>query len=723
MAYSTYLGGTNFDFSDIFNSGGLAIDGNGNVFIAGYTESADFPLTSGAFDTSYNEGGDIFITKINPAGTELIYSTYLGGTVEDDTVGITVDASGNAYVCGVTFSSDFPTTPGAYIGKDYGTFVVKLSPTGSSLLYSAILGGSGGGISVDTIGNAYITGYTYSSDFPTTPDAYDTSYNGNYDAFVTKINPTGTALLYSTFLGGASEIDIGFGIAVDVSGNAYITGYTYSSDFPTTLGAFDTSYNGGPDVFVTKINPTGTELIYSTYLGGSGLDYGFGIAVDSNGNAYVTGFCFVREFPTTPDAYNTETNGRYDVIITKINPTGAELVYSTYLGGGDDDFGLGIAIDGGRNAYVAGYTQSNDFPSTPYAFDPSFNNGGGDAFVTKINSTGTKLIYSTYLGGGPEDQGREIAVDESGNAYVMGVTYSSDFPTSSGAYDTSYNENGDVFITKFLFPTFTLNISTATEGTTDPAPGTYTYDEGTDAVITAMPDTGYRFISWTGDVPSGHENDNPVAITMDGDKSITANFIRQYTLTIAAGAGGTTNPAPGSHPCDSGDQVSITAVPYSGYQFSGWSGDVSGTSNPITINMNEDKSVQANFALIPSGGDEDGGDKGGGGCFIASAAYGSPLHPNVEVLRNFRDRYLMTNRLGQEFVNLYYKYSPFFSAIIAKQKILKIAVQINLMPLVILSCSMVHFGSVFTVFMLMLIFLLPICLVRSYPKYLLRHRL
>jgi len=275
---------------------------------------------------------------------------------------------------------------------------------------------------------------------------------------------------------------------------------------------------------------------------------------------------------------------------------------------------------------------------------------------------------------------------------------------------------------------YSLTISLEAGGTTDPAPGTFKYDTGTEVTITAVPNTNYRFSEWSGDVPSGQENDNPLSITIDSDKSITANFLKQYTLTISAGTGGTTDPSPGSYIYDTGASISVKALPNSGYQFSSWSGDASGTNNSITLTMDSNKSITANFSPIDTGGDSegsvDGGDEGGGGgCFIATAAYGSSLHSHVDILRNFRDKYLMTNRLGREFVDLYYRYSPSFAAIITKHEILKIATQINLVPLVILSYSMIYFGPAFTIYMLMFIFLLPIFLVQYYSKYLLIHRL
>lgn len=387
----------------------------------------------------------------------LVYSTYLGGSSFDTGIGIAVDTSGNAYVIGRTSSADFPTTPGAFqvtsVGGD--AFITKLNPEGSALVYSTYLGGNipvqfsdidtGFAIAIDTSGNAYVTGVAFSDDFPTTPGAFQTTSKGDADAFVTKLNPAGSALVYSTYLSG-SDFDEGIGITVDTSDNAYVIGATVSTDFPITLGAFQTSSRGGADAFITKINPAGNALVYSTYLGGSDTDQGFGIAVDTAANAYVTGWTISADFPTTPGAFQTSFKAT-NAFVTKLNPTGSALIYSTYLGGSSGDVGRGIAVDTSGNAYVTGAAGSIDFPITPDAVQTSLL-GTTDAFVTKLNPAGSALIYSTYLGGSNFDQGIGIAVDSSSNVYVTGVADSMDFPTTPEAFQTSLQGVENAFIAK-----------------------------------------------------------------------------------------------------------------------------------------------------------------------------------------------------------------------------------------------------------------------------------
>ncbi len=322
-----------------------------------------------------------------------------------------------------------------------------------ALFYSTYLGGSvrdgGQGIAVDSAGNAYVTGLTNSPDFPTATGAFQSALAGGFDAFVTKINPVGSApLVYSTYLGGSGD-DYGLGIAVDAAGNASLTGFTNSTNFPTTLSAFQTTPGGSADAFVTKLNSSGSALIYSTYLGGSGDDAGQGIALDSLGSAYVTGFTSSTNFPHSVAAFQTKLAGSFDAFVTKLNLAGsAPLVYSTYLGGSSDDRGFGVAVDSSGNAYVTGYTTSTDFPTTPGAFQTTYA-GGADVFVTKLNPAGsTPLLYSTYLGDSGQDIGQAIAVNASGNAFVTGKT-SGSFPTTAGSFQSAFGGGvNDAFVTR-----------------------------------------------------------------------------------------------------------------------------------------------------------------------------------------------------------------------------------------------------------------------------------
>ncbi|MFB3897894.1 MAG: SBBP repeat-containing protein, partial [bacterium] len=418
------------------------------------------------------------IVSFSHAG-QLVYSTFLGGNSSDGGYGIAVDASGNAYITGSTYSNDFPTTFGAWDTSSQDTsfsgdvFICKLNPTGTGLVYSTYLGGTGSEvafeIAVDTSGNAYITGVTNSSEFPITFGAWDTSINSPDDVFVAKLNPNGTSLVYSTFLGGNSY-DYLPKIALDDSGNAYITGVTASTDFPTTIGAWDTNLDGYDDVFVTELNSTGTGLIYSTYLGGSSNDIAWGNAIDTSGNIYITGETDSNDFPTTFGAWDTSLSGPKNAFVTKLNPSGTALVYSTYLGGNNYDEAFDIVIDAAGYAYITGNANSPDFPTTFGAWD-TCTNGYEDIFVTKLNPTGTNLVYSTFLGGNDMDIAYKIAVDSTGNAYITGFTESPDFPTTLNAWDTTYHRSvlfhRDIFVSKLNRTGTGLDYSTYLGGSRD----------------------------------------------------------------------------------------------------------------------------------------------------------------------------------------------------------------------------------------------------------------
>ena len=470
LFYSTFVGGSNTEYG--FR---ITQDATGNAYVIGRTLSTNFPTTTGVFDRTQNGDYDVIVNKLNPAGSALVYSTFLGGAEQEFGFGIALDASGNAYLTGRTISSNFPTTSGAFDRTLALTdaFVTKLNATGSALLYSTLLGGSAGdvgySIAVDSAGSAYVTGPLHSSDFPTTTGAFDRTFNGgDYDAFVTKLNAAGNALLYSTYLGG-NNTDRGYGITLDTAGNAYVTGLTRSTGFPTTLGAFDTILNGSTDGYVTKLNAAGTALIYSTFLGGGSTasqeEIVANVTLDTGGNAYLTGETPSIDFPTTTGAFDISYNGGVvDSFVTKLNAAGNTLLYSTFLGGVNDDYGYDLVVDAADNVYLAGSTNSSNFPATLGAFDTTYN-GNDDVYVTKLNAAGNTLVYSTFLGGVNDDAGYGLTLDAADSVYVTGFAESSSFPTTVGAYDTTHNGGLDVFVTK-LDPTNILPTPTPTETST-----------------------------------------------------------------------------------------------------------------------------------------------------------------------------------------------------------------------------------------------------------------
>jgi hypothetical protein len=560
LLYSTYFGGSTAEFITA-----VATDTSGSAYVSGLTVSVDFPLTAGAFQainraSATSAVSTAFVSKFNASGTALLYSTYLGGNATPDTLynqgdygkGIAVDSSGDAFLAGYTYSSNFPVTTGAYQTATKASsriatgFVTKLNPAGTGLVYSTYLGGNNldelTAIAIDQTGNAYLSGLTFSTTFPVTSGAFQTtnkaaSTNG-YNQFVTKLNPTGTALVYSTYLGGSGDTgavleDLYFTnpIVVDASGNAYVTAFTESSNFPTTTGAFQTRQKAAISATLTKLNPTGTGLVYSTYLGGTSQSFSEGLAIDTSGNAYVAGFTFDADFPVTSGAYQTTNKGANSVpygngtvelnpvntngFLTKFNATGTALVYSTYLGGTTGPWGgdqiYNLAVDGAGDAYVAGLATSQDFPVTSNAYQ-STNHGSthccvvGDetynpnAFLTEFNPAGTALLYSTFFGGsgqqnpgGPGplvgDAAYAISLSTSGELFIAGYSGSSDFPVTPNAFKTKYgSEQNTGFVAAFNFGTAITTIGTQTSLTANANPVT----PGTSVTFTATvtPATG-----------------------------------------------------------------------------------------------------------------------------------------------------------------------------------------------------------------------------------------
>jgi hypothetical protein len=491
VSYATLLGGSRFDAA-----GGIAVDTSGNAYVTGIACSANFPVTKGAFQVVQpparrpaipfcEDSGDVFVSKLNAVGSSLLYSTYLGGIDNDAGLRIALDSAGHAYITGLTTSVDFPTTVGAFqttIGGGVcgfrvtyncpNGFVTKLSPNGSALAYSTYLGGNNkdfaSAIAVDSAGDVYLTGYATSTNFPTTAGAFKTTASGGGDAFVVELNPSGSAEIFGTYLGGTSR-DYGTGIAADASG-VYVSGSTHSSDFPVTAGAFQTTFGGSGtspcyeldplcgDAFVAKLKRDGSGLIYATFVGGSDDEAALDLALDSSGSVYITGETASTNFPTSANAFQKHKSldgcvitPCTDAFITKLNATGSALEYSTYLGGTNDERALGIAADSSGDAWVTGGTLSKNFPLTSDAFSGGVVSPNWISFITELKPDGSGLLFSSFLGsnsGGGVSSGTAVALDNTGKVYVAGVSNDfPNFPTTPGGFQTQNSGGpGDAYI-------------------------------------------------------------------------------------------------------------------------------------------------------------------------------------------------------------------------------------------------------------------------------------
>ncbi|HLL23138.1 MAG TPA: SBBP repeat-containing protein, partial [Kofleriaceae bacterium] len=382
LQMSTYIGGSAFETGT-----GIALDANNNIYVSGRTSSTNFPTTAGAYKVVKGASIDAFVTKLDTAGG-IVYSTFIGGDGNDEAHDIAVDGLNRAYITGQTEGGTYPILGAfdpTYNGGAWDAFVTRLTANGAALSYSSYLGGSGYdygyGIAVSA-NEAYVTGYTTSSNFTCVAGAYDTTYNGAGDAFVTRVAANGASLVASTFVGG-TDTDSGEDIALGGQGHVFITGWAASPNYPTTLGASDTSHNGGTDVIVTKLNGALASLTYSTFAGGSSNDYGYGIAINSAGGAAATGLTSSTDFPVVIPTQAAFGGGVNDAFVLRVVPTGASLNFSTYLGGGGYEYARAVALDSAGLPIVTGVASDALFPTVPGSYDVT-HNGVWDVFVTKL---------------------------------------------------------------------------------------------------------------------------------------------------------------------------------------------------------------------------------------------------------------------------------------------------------------------------------------------------
>ena len=565
IEYSTYLGGAGFD-------SGLSVAVAGDTaFVTGATESADFPVSANPRQAASGGMRDAFVTRINTSrsgAAALEYSTYLGGGGPDSGLGITLDGS-DAYITGLTASPNFPVTAGAvqstFGGGMADAFVARLDTSvqgAGALEYSTYLGGNSLdlGAAIDITGHeAYITGVAQSTNFPVTVGAFQTVNGGSIDAFVSRVDTdvSGTAgLEYSTYLGGTGQ-DSGRGIATN-GRDAYIGGPTGSANFPTAK-AYDPSFNGGPqDAFVSRIDTEhvgAAALEYSTYIGGSGSDDAYGLALQGR-DAFITGPTASSDFPVTPTAFQSANRGGQDAYVTRVDTEvlGAPgLKYSTYLGGsGNEDLppagtgSAGAIVALGDIAYVTGSTASSNFPVTADGFQRGLA-GADDAFLTRLSTRPAgpgRLEYSTYLGGGGSDIGRGLAA-EGRVAYVTGTTASSNFRVTPGAFRLTGAGLEDAFLSRIdteVFRTLTVTKQGDGAGTVTSSPGgiscgsdcSQSYPLGTTVTLTASPASGSAFGGFSG---AGCSGQGPCTVTMDVARSVTATFSDAGGKTIRGTAG------------------------------------------------------------------------------------------------------------------------------------------------------------------------------------------
>jgi hypothetical protein len=424
--FSTYLGGSDEDLIHV-----STIDSNDNIIIAGVTSSDNFP-TVNAYQENYGGGGDSFVSKINSDGQEILFSTFLGGTEMDIISSVKLDNDNNIVVTGFTYSSNFPTFNPiqAELNGSIDLFITKFNPNGN-LLYSSFFGGSGDDTgrdcTFDSNNNYIITGHTSSSDFPITLDAFQDDFGGGTDdAFITQLSEDGQTILYSTFLGD-DGIDGSTVITFDNNDCLVICGVTNSTAFNTTIDAYQSSFNGGlNDCFITYFNLTDKEVIYSTLLGGNENEMPWGMVLDNNMNLILTGYTHSNDFPTSLNAFQTSHAGNADIFVFKHNHDDYSLNFSTFLGGSNNEYGKELITDENGNLYLVGISESSNYPISTNAFQ-STKNSYIDIIFSVLDINGQNLNYSTFIGSQGNDNGNGISLDQEYNLIITGSSDSSSF--------------------------------------------------------------------------------------------------------------------------------------------------------------------------------------------------------------------------------------------------------------------------------------------------------
>lgn len=544
VLYGTYIGGNGQD-----DVGAAAVDGTGNYYLAGRTTSSDFPTTAGAYDRTWAGYDDFYVMKFSSTN-QLIWATYVGGTYNDFVTDLVVGPDGGPYVAGYTSSGDFPNTTGAFdnttVSLDDEGFVLHLS-AGGALVFSTFLGGSAQdgvtAIAVNGAGEVYAAGGTRSSDFPTTNGSYQQNLSApfQYDGFVTKLSSDGTAAVYSTLIGGALY-DSAMGIVVDANGSATVVGGTASTDYPTTPGAYSRTLNpsGGGDGVVTRLTPDGSQLIFSTFMGGAPGETLDKVLLDGTGNIFFLGSTVGPGSPNTSGAYQTTYGGgSLDGWVGALSPNGSALLFGTYLGGSGGDVPRAFGADPAGNLYIGFYTNSPALPTTALALSPTYG-GNNDGYLVKLNKSGDRLLSATYFGSSGGESIQTLVVREPDRVLIGGYTSAPGIPATLDAFDGSLTGFNDGYAADLDLRIFNLSVRTAVPGLsfrvdatshTDrydflcPAGSTYRLN-ATSPQVNAS--TRYEFTNWSDGGAPDHN------VTCSGDLVVVAAFSRQFSARIVS---------------------------------------------------------------------------------------------------------------------------------------------------------------------------------------------